>query len=206
MSNEKTSSEAYMSKLQREFYESDTLIVAKELLGKLLVHDTIEGTTTGRIVEVEAYIGPGDAAAHTYQGLRSARTEVFFGPGGYAYVYMIYGMYYCFNIVSNTVDKPEAILIRALEPVDGIELMKRRRKTDKITNLCSGPGKLCSAMGITKESYAVDLCGDHLYLLEREKLPESDIISTPRINIDYAGEAKDYPWRFLIKGNKFVSR
>ncbi|HEX3028498.1 MAG TPA: DNA-3-methyladenine glycosylase [Clostridia bacterium] len=192
--------------LQREFYERDTLLVAKELLGKKLVHETDEGKTVGRIVEVEAYIGPGDAAAHTYKGLRSIRTEVAFGPGGHAYVYMIYGMYYCFNIVTNKKDKPEVVLIRALEPIEGIELMMHRRGTEKIKNLCSGPGKLCGAMHIGKKDNAADLCGDSLYLLDSARILESDILATPRINIDYAGEAINYPWRYVIKGNKYVSK
>ena len=137
-------------KLSREFYERDTLLVARELLGKHLVRNTPEGMTIGKIVETEAYIGPDDAAAHTFRSLRSKRTEVAFGPGGFAYVYLIYGMYHCFNIVANVAEKPEVVLIRALEPVDGLELMMKRRKTDKIKNLCSGPGKLCVAMDITK--------------------------------------------------------
>lgn len=193
-------------KLQREFYERSTLDVARELLGKHLVHVTQEGATAGKIVEVEAYIGPDDAAAHTYRGLRSSRTEVAFGPGGYAYVYLIYGMHHCFNIVTNIAGKPEVVLIRALEPVGGLELMKKRRKTDTVSNLCSGPGKLCSAMGITRQNNAADLCGDELYLLDNGIIPGKDIASTPRINIDYAGEAAANPWRYIIKGNRFVSR
>jgi DNA-3-methyladenine glycosylase len=192
-------------KLSREFYERDTLLVARELLGKHLVRNTPEGMTIGKIVETEAYIGPDDAAAHTFRSLRSKRTEVAFGPGGFAYVYLIYGMYHCFNIVTNVAEKPEVVLIRALEPVDGLELMMKRRKTDKIKNLCSGPGKLCVAMDITKRDNGVDLCGDSLYLTDGDPVPDENIATTPRINIDYAGEAKNYPWRFVIKGNKFVS-
>ncbi len=193
-------------KLGREFYERDVLLVSRELLGKELVHMTSEGARMGRIVEVEAYKGPEDAAAHTYRSLRSSRTEVAFGPGGFAYVYFIYGMYNCFNIVSNIKEKPEAILIRALEPVEGIETMKKARKTDNIKNLCSGPGKLCMAMDITRAENGTDLCGDSLYLLENPPVPDSEIITAPRINIDYSGEAKHYPWRFLIRGSRFVSK
>ncbi|HOA96168.1 DNA-3-methyladenine glycosylase [Acetivibrio saccincola] len=192
-------------KLKRDFYERDTLEVAKELLGKYIIRVSEEGTTVGKIVEVEAYIGPLDAAAHTYRGKRSSRTEVAFGPGGHGYVYLIYGMYHCFNIVTNVQGKPEMVLIRAVEPVEGIELMKKRRNTEVLKNLCSGPGKLCQAMDITKKLHGIDLCGDNLYLLDNEKVREEDIIFTPRINIDYAGEAKEYPWRFLIKDNKFIS-
>jgi DNA-3-methyladenine glycosylase len=193
-------------KLKREFYERNTLLVASELLGKSIVHTTEEGTVAGKIVEVEAYIGPDDAAAHTFKGLRSNRTEVAFGPGGHAYVYLIYGMYYCFNIVTNVSGKPEVVLVRALEPIDGLELMKKRRNTEKVNNLCSGPGKLCAAMGISREHNAADLCGDSLYLLDSPKISEKDIVTTPRINIDYAGEAITYPWRYIIKDNKFISK
>lgn len=195
-----------MKKLQRAFYQRDTLTVARELLGKYLVHDTQEGKTTGRIVEVEAYIGPDDAAAHSCGGIPTPRTQVMFGPGGYAYVYLIYGMYHCFNIVSHTVGKPEAVLIRALEPVEGIALMQRRRNTDVLKKLCSGPGKLCAAMGITRGENGMDLCGEQLYVLEGAAVHDMEIAATPRINIDYAGEAKDYPWRFIIKGSKYISR
>lgn len=193
-------------KLERKFYERDTLTVARELLGKHLVHVMPEGITVGRIVETEAYIGPGDAAAHTYKGLRSSRTEVAYGPGGHAYVFVIYGMYHCFNIVTSTVEKPEMVLIRALEPVEGILLMKTRRGTEKERNLCSGPGKLCKAMGITRTDIGMDMCGDVLYLMEQPDIPGEEVEATPRINIDYAGEAIVYPWRFIIKGNPYVSK
>lgn len=192
-------------KLQRDFYERNALIVARELLGKYMVRETSEGTTIGKIVETEAYMGTIDAAAHSYKG-KSSRNEVMFGPGGYAYVYLIYGMYNCFNIVSNAKGTPEAVLIRALEPSKGIELMKMRRKTEKHNNLCSGPGKLCLAMDITRNENGMDLCEDKLYLLDNEGVPDADVAATPRINIDYAGEAKDYPWRFIIRGNKFISK
>ena len=193
-------------KLRREFYERDTLVVARELLGKNLVRSTPEGITTGKIVEVEAYIGPEDAAAHTFRGLRSSRTEVAFGPGGYAYVYLIYGMYNCFNIVTGTVGKPEVVLIRALEPIEGLELMKKRRNTEAVKNLCSGPGKLCQAMDISRVNNGIDLCGDELYVLDNSSVPIGDIAATPRINIDYAGEAKDYLWRYIIRGNNYISK
>ena len=210
-----------MTKLSRAFYERDGLTVSKELLGKVLVHDSPVGRTAGRIVEVEAYMGPGDAAAHTYKNLRSERTAVIHGPGGYAYVYLIYGMYNCFNVVANVAGKPEALLIRALEPVEGIDLMaaRRYRKRDvpfsedsekgkgKLQKgLCSGPGKLCQAMGVTKGENAADLCGDTIYILDAPPVPEGGIVACPRINIDYSGEAVHYPWRFLIKDNPYISK
>lgn len=195
-----------MEKLKREFYERETLDVARELLGKYLVHNTITGRTIGKIVEVEAYIGAIDLACHAYNGKYTNRTKVMFGQGGHAYVYLIYGVYYCMNIVTNQEHYPEAVLVRALEPIEGIELMKTRRKTDKVLNLCSGPGKLCMAMEITKLQNGMDLCGDTMYLLEGEEIPSECILTTPRMNIDYAKEAKEYPWRFIIKDNPYVSK
>jgi DNA-3-methyladenine glycosylase len=195
-----------MEKLKRSFYERDALTVAKDILGKYLVTHTPVGTTVGKIVEVEAYMGFIDAGSHAYQGKRTARTEVMFGLGGHAYVYLIYGMYYCLNIIVNRTDVPEVVLIRALEPVDGIELMKQRRGTDRILNLCSGPGKLSTAMGISLKENGIDLCGETMYLLSGVTINSREITRTPRINIDYAGEARDYPWRFLIRDNPFVSK
>jgi DNA-3-methyladenine glycosylase len=193
-----------LPKLPREFYERNTIEVARELLGKFLVHESTDGQTIGKIVEVEAYIGPDDKASHAFKGLRSARTEVQFGPGGYAYIYLIYGMYYCFNFVTNMRNYPEVVLLRALEPIAGIETMNKWRQEKNSKNLCNGPGKLCQAMGITKKDYGADLCGDTLYVLDEEPLNFEIGVST-RINIDYADEYKFKPWRFFIKGNRFVS-
>ena len=194
-----------MDKLPRSYYARDSITAAKDLLGKYLVHASPEGETVGKIVETEAYRGPVDAAAHSFNGKSTARTKVMFGPGGFAYVYLIYGMHYCFNIVTGPEQFPEVVLLRALEPINGIDLMKKRRRTDKPTNLCSGPGKLCAAMGITKEHYGIDLCGDTLFLLTGEYVKEETVAATPRINIDYAGEAVAYPWRFIIKDSPFLS-
>lgn len=194
-----------MNKLPRSFYERDSLTVAEDLLGKYLVHASMDGETIGKIVEAEAYRGPLDAAAHSYSGKRTARTKIMFGRGGFAYVYLIYGMYYCFNIVTAPENCPEVVLIRALEPISGIDLMKQRRKTDKLLNLCSGPGKLCTAMGITKEHYGTDLCSNVLYLLPGDNVAEKAIAATPRINISYAGEAAAYPWRYILKDSPYLS-
>lgn len=193
-------------KLDRTFYTCEVLEASEKLLGKILVHRTKEGVAKGRIVELEAYNGAIDKAAHSYKNLCTDRTKIQFGEGGYAYVYIIYGMYYCMNIVTGRSGAPESVLLRALEPVDGIELMKERRGTDKIKNLCSGPGKLCQAMGITKKQYGTDLCGDVLYLEDAKPVPFGEILKTKRINVDYAEEAKDFMWRYLIKDNSFVSR
>jgi DNA-3-methyladenine glycosylase len=195
-----------LRKLTRDFYERETLEVARDLLGKYLVHNTADGRTVGKIVEVEAYVGVNDAACHAYNGKYTNRTKVMFGRGGHAYVYLIYGVYYCMNIVTNQETYPEAVLIRALEPIEGLNIMKIRRTTDKIPNLCSGPGKLCQAMGITKAENEMDLCGERIYLLRGEAISPENIAVTPRINIDYAKEASEYPWRFIIKDNPFVSK
>ncbi len=192
-------------KITIEFYRRDAITVAKDLLGLVLVHETKEGITKGIIVETEAYMGFKDAAAHSYKNIRKGRTNVQYGEGGYAYIYLIYGMYYCMNIVTNVVNIPEVVLLRALEPTQGIDLMKKRRGTDKILNLCSGPGKLCSAMGINQADYGMDLCGNQLYFEKSADYKLNEIVASKRINIDYAGEAKDYLWRFTIKDNKYIS-
>jgi DNA-3-methyladenine glycosylase len=191
-------------KIARPFYEQPTLAVARELLGKYLVRKHPDGKTVGRIVEAEAYVGPKDLACHASRG-RTARTEIMFGPAGYAYVYFIYGVYYCLNIVTEEVDHASAVLIRALEPVEGIELMKKRRRTEVERNLASGPGKLCQAFAIDKALNGVDVCRSIMYVEDRGE-PSSKILATPRIGVDYAGKWKDKRWRFLIRGNEFVSR
>ena len=184
-------------KLDRNFYRCPALIVARELIGKKLICHTEEGMTSGTIIEAEAYMGTTDAAAHSYKNRRTKRTEAMFSDGGHAYIYLIYGMYLCFNVVANVKDVPEAVLIRALEPIDGIDLMQRRRGKNSLKDLCSGPGKLTKAMGISIEHYNIDLCGDKLYIETTDLVPE--IETTKRINIDYAGEAANYPWRFVLK-------
>ena len=197
-------------KLCRDFYERGTLTVAKELLGKYLIHHSPEGTTIGMITETEAYIGPDDPASHAYKGRRTRRTEVQFGPGGYAYIYQIYGKNFCFNVVTQKIGMPEVVLIRALEPIEGIELMAKRRGFSNLTSksikeLTNGPSKLCQTMGINMSLYGIDLCENVLFIAEPNPKCKFEVIATPRINIDYAGEAKHYHWRFLIKNNKFVS-
>lgn len=191
----------FMKKLSREFYLRDVNEVARDLLGKILVHNQ----TSGIIVEVEAYKGPEDKAAHTYNNKRTSRTEIQFREGGFVYVYMIYGMYYCFNVTANLPNMPEAVLVRALEPLGGIDLMKERRKTDVIKNLCNGPGKLCTALGIKKDDNGQDLCGEKIYILDGG-INDIKIKTSPRINIDYAEEYKDFLWRYYIDGNEFVSK
>ena len=189
-----------MNKLDRDFYSHDACYVAENLIGKILVH----GRTSGIIVEAEAYRGPEDKAAHSYGGKRTSRTEIMFHEGGLAYVYLIYGMHHCFNVTASVAGKPEAVLIRALEPLEGVPAMIKRRGISDIRNLCSGPGKLCQAMAITIENYGDDLCGNELYITEGVK--DFRVIASERVNIDYAEEYRNVLWRFFAEGNKFVSR
>jgi len=194
--------------LQRPFYQQDPISVAKDLLGKILVHESGEGTTAGRIVETEAYLGPEDQAAHSSGGRRTARNEVMFGQKGRAYVYFIYGLYYCFNVtVGNVPGKPEAVLIRALEPFAGQFIMAKRRSATqgKAANLTNGPSRLCMAMGISKTQNKTDLTAPPLYIKNAPPVLREDVAKTKRVGVDYSGEWKNRPWRFYIKGNKFVS-
>ncbi len=195
--------------LQRAFYQADTISVSKALLGKILVHETVEGTTAGRIVETEAYRGPEDQAAHSSGGRRTPRNEVMFGEKGHAYVYFIYGMYFCVNITAGDVPgKPEAVLLRALEPLEGEEIMAKRRRSsgDKIRNLANGPGRLCMAMGIGKAENKLDVTSSSLYIKDAPAVKNEDIVETTRIGVDYAGEWKSRLWRFYVKGNLHVSK
>lgn len=190
-------------KIPRSFYEQPTVEVARQLLGKYLVRKQPDGITVGRIVETEAYVGPEDKACHASRG-RTARTETMFGPAGHAYVYFIYGFYYCLNIVTEAKDFPSAVLIRAVEPLEVIELMKFRRRTEKLHNLASGPGKLCQAFAIDRSLNGADVCGTILYVEDRGE-PAPKIVARPRVGVDYAGKWKHKPWRFLIRGSEFVS-
>lgn len=196
-------------KLERSFYEGNTLTVAQELLGCILVHQLPEGTTSGEIVETEAYLGTEDKAAHSYGGRHTPRMDPLYKRGGYAYVYQLHGYNYCINVVTEQKDLPRAVLIRALEPVDGLDLMANRRGLDissgKLKNLTNGPSKLCQALAIDTSLNGVDLCEDEVFIKAGKNLKDK-IATTPRINIDYAEEDQDKPWRFLIKGNNFVSR
>jgi DNA-3-methyladenine glycosylase len=191
-------------KLLRSFYEQPTVDVAKQLLGKYLVRQHPEGATVGRIVETEAYVGPQDLACHASKG-RTARTEVMFGPAGHAYVYFIYGFYNMLNLVTERKNHPAAVLIRAVEPMTGIELMRARRQLDNLRDLASGPGKLCQAFAIDRSLNGADLCDDVLYVEERGEL-QPKIRATPRVGVDYAGKWKDKRYRFLVRDSDFVSR
>jgi DNA-3-methyladenine glycosylase len=185
--------QTFMQMLPRFFYDRDTILVARELLGKTLVHVTGGVTRSGRIVEVEAYLGPHDLAAHSSRGI-TPRTKTMFGPPGHAYVYMIYGMYYCMNVVTEPEGHASAVLLRALEPVRNIE-----GKT-------SGPGLLCRAMGIDKGLNGHDLVSENFCIAAMPGAEPVSIVEKPRIGVDYAGPWAAKPLRFYIKDNPFVSR
>lgn len=202
-----------MEVLDRTFFNQDSIVVAKALLGKTLVHEVNGQTIMASIVETEAYMGIEDKAAHSYNGRRTARTEIMYGAPGFAYVFLIYGIHACFNTVTREAGVPQAVLIRAVEPVSGLDSMAHARfgkpyselTGSQIVGLTNGPGKLCQAMSIDTSDNGTDLCGKRLYIADSDDA-EFNIISATRIGIDYAEEAKDYPWRFFIEGNPYVSR
>lgn len=184
--------------LPRGFYARPAIEVARGLLGKILVH----GETSGKIVETEAYLGRDDLAAHSARGI-TARTRVIFGPPGHAYVYFIYGMYECLNLVAEPVGEPGCVLIRALEPVAGVEIMQRRRPSaHTLRDLTSGPGRLTLALGITRAQNGADVTRGPLTVRTGRRDDPFEIEATPRIGIRHCA---DWPLRFVIKGNPFVS-
>jgi DNA-3-methyladenine glycosylase len=180
------------------------LVVARESIGKILVHRTPEGEAAGRIVEAEAYRGPSDLAAHSSHGFTN-RTAAMYGPPGHAYVYLLYGISWSLNLVAAAEGEPHAVLIRALEPCRGLELMARRRsKPPSSRELTNGPGKLTQALAITGSDYGRDLCGDELFL-EQSDSPVGRVARSARINVDYAGPWAAKLWRFYERGNPYVS-
>lgn len=197
-----------MKKLPREFYTRvDVLEVARDLLGKQLVVPGKNGArVAGIIVETEAYRGPQDRASHAYNGRRTNRTETMYGIGGTAYVYFVYGMYNQFNVVTNVADTPHAILVRAVEPSEGLNIMRRRRQGRSEYELTSGPGRLCLAMGIDRTLDKADLLGGRVWIEEAASISPRQIARGPRVGIDYAEEWVRKPWRFWIRDNPFVSK
>ena len=184
------------------FYDRDTEIVSRELLGAVLHCTTAEGITRGRIVETEAYLGPDDPACHAVAGLTS-RTKHLFGAPAVSYVYLIYGMYWCFNAVTRERGHGSAVLVRAVEPMDGIELMRRRRsKVARDRDLTNGPGKLCLAMGIDGAMSGRSLRDGPIVIGAGTPVADADVEVTPRIGITRAAE---WPLRYLVRGNPFVS-
>lgn len=197
-----------MKKLAEEFYRRvDVLQIAKELLGKVLVttFKTIE--TSGRIVEVEAYNGVADKASHAYGGRRTQRTEVMYAAGGVAYVYLCYGMHHLFNVITHTKDVPHAILIRAIAPLTGIdEMLKRRKKLKADYTLTKGPGSVAQALGIKVAHTATSLIDNEIFIADDGfRYPETNIGTSARIGVDYAGADSLLPYRFYVKGSKYVS-
>lgn len=188
-------------RLSREFFQKDAIALARDLLGKILVHETQYGRIRAYITETEAYMGAEDKASHAYGNRRTSRTEPMFAIGGTAYVYLIYGMYCCMNVTANKQDIPHAVLIRRGEPVDrkSEQIMQSLRKVRNRKSLSDGPGKLCIAMDITREQNGLDMAVDQsFYLTEGKKVSKKQIQAGRRINIDYAEEAVDYLWRFYL--------
>lgn len=192
------------TKLPSAVYQTDALTLARRLLGCRLLHRTEAGLCGGVIVETEAYMGLEDDAAHSYRGSPGGRVNVQYGPGGTAYIYLIYGLHSCMNVVANEPGVPEAVLIRALRPDEGLPLMRLRRpmaRNDR--QLCAGPGRLCAALDITRQQYGLELTGDTLWIEDRPQLPP--ITASPRIGVDYAKLCGQKPWRFTITGDPWVS-
>jgi DNA-3-methyladenine glycosylase len=184
-----------MQVLSRDFYDRDAKSVARDLLGKLLVRRVDRRKRVGRIVETEAYLGPPDLAAHSSHGL-TKRTEVMHGPPGHAYVYLIYGMHHCLNLVTGPGNYPSAVLLRALEPVANLD-----------SSSASGPGRLCRSLDIDRRLNGHDLTRGELVVVEPPEAPDPfEIVARPRIGVDYAGEWAHKPLRFYIAGNRYVSR
>lgn len=218
-------------RLGREFYRRDPVTVAKELLGQRLVRIVDGRRLAGLIVETEAYLGVGDKAAHSCRGRRTARNNSMWLDGGHAYVYFTYGMHYCFNVVTDRQEIPTAVLVRALEPTEGLEVMAKNRglltketvekglfglgeeagglEADVLYRLCSGPARLCQAMAIDRRLDGVDLVTSEVFFIERARrgrLREDQIVCGPRVGVAYAEEWADKPLRFYLRGNRFVSR
>lgn len=191
----------HMEALKRDFYERNTKVVAKELLGKILVHRLPESDTTGRIVETEAYFGNGDPASHASRG-KTPRNSIMFGPPGHAYVYFNYGMHYLFNVVTEKEGVPGAVLIRALEPLDGIDFMFKKRKVKELKLLTNGPAKLTQALGIDISHNGLDLANGEIFVCD-DKKAAFNIVSASRIGISVG---KDDLLRFYIADNQFVSK
>jgi len=193
--------------LPRSFYLHETVSVARSLLGCVLWRKIGSSELAARIVETEAYLGANDPAAHTRRGLRTPRVESMYLEGGHAYVYFTYGMHFCLNVVTQEADQAEAVLIRAAQPLEGIEIMESNRpKAKREFDLLSGPGKLCMALQIDRDLDGEPLDGKKLWLAPGEtETAEADIMVTPRIGIDGSGDAAHWPLRFFLGGNRYVS-
>lgn len=194
-------------KLPLDFYLHDTVTVARNLLGCVLWRRIGRALLAGRIVETEAYLGANDPASHARRGLRSERNASMYLHGGHAYVYFTYGMHWCLNVVTQEEDTAEAVLLRAVEPVKGIDQMRKRRpKAKRDFDLTNGPGKICMAMDVDRRLDGERLDGDSLYITARgSELRDEDILVSPRIGVENSGDAAAWPLRFFIRGNRYVS-
>lgn len=197
-----------MQKLKPSFYQrADVVAVAKALLGQHLVTVINGQRTAGMIVETEAYNGAIDRASHAYGNRRTKRTEVIFGEGGVAYVYLCYGIHYLFNVVTNVKEVPHAVLVRALQPLEGIDIMLARTGKPALNyTLTNGPGSLCKAMGITTADTGLSLLGDHIFIEKAAPVKEANIVAGTRVGVAYAKEDALLPYRFSIKDNPWVSK
>lgn len=196
-------------KLSPEYYQNEDVVsLAKDLLGKVLYTKIGEEITAGIIVETEAYFGVKDKASHAYGGRRTRRTETMYGEGGVAYVYLCYGMHHLFNVVTSVKDDPHAVLIRGIEPILGLEIIEQRRNMSRLKGAISaGPGSAAKALGIDKTFNAKNLSGEEIWIEDHGiRYAEEDIAATPRVGIAYAKEHALLPWRFFVKGNKYVSK
>jgi len=211
--------------LSKKFYSQSTLKVARDLLGKFLVYDSPQGKIVGKITETEAYAGLEDRASHASRGL-TPRTALMYGEAGRWYIYLIYGFYHCLNVVTEAKGYPAAVLIRAVEPVEGVKIMIKNRKAGKnmiisAEKLANGPGKLCQAFGIAKGLNGSKVFGHRhinrqgggasrsvsLFIEDRgAEIKKSDIAAAKRVGVDYAGEWKDKEWRFYLRGSSFISK
>ncbi|MGC9397788.1 MAG: DNA-3-methyladenine glycosylase [Anaerolineae bacterium] len=193
--------------LPTEFYARPTLTVARELLNKRLVRRLGDQRLSGRIVEVEAYLGTDDAASHARFG-KTKRNAAMFGPPGHAYVYLIYGLHHCLNVVTETVGRAAAILVRALEPEEGTEVQQQHRGGRPLKELTNGPGKLCQALSIDLSFDGADLCAPDaaLWIEDAPTLPDEALVATPRVNVTGDERARSVPWRWYIRGTPWVSR
>ncbi|MFA5858521.1 MAG: DNA-3-methyladenine glycosylase [Elusimicrobiota bacterium] len=191
------------TRFPRQYFARKTLEVARGLVGTHFVRETTKGRISGIIAETEAYCGITDPASHAYAGRKTNRTVIMYGPAGYAYVYFVYGMHHCFNVVTDRDGTAGAVLLRGIIPLDGIELITRN--ADKRYEQVNGPGKLCRAYGITKKENGLDLCGGDstIYFSKGLTLSGDEVHACPRIGIGYAGEAKYWPWRFVLRGHGY---
>lgn len=193
-----------MKAIQQDFFMQETTQVAERLLGSYLVRQIKGKKLVGRIVETEAYLGTDDPCCHSFKGLRTKRTQTMYLLGGHSYIYFTYGMYHCFNVVTGNTKKPEAVLIRALEPIEGLPEMKKNRAKDNVKDLCSGPGKLCQALSITKSLNAKNLSQEgEIYISKGEQLKEVETDS--RVGLPWHKDSAYCFLRFYIKNSPFVS-